>query len=172
MFLCCRWDNKVFTFQIAKYFAVGFLKLRTLYKNVEALLWFVISHRRQWPKADLAETSELHDKPLLNFSRKNFIIFTVFGGNELILLLLQKFVYLLNVLLYFVLVVFFHAADIIACASNENDVVDKPNSRLLRPTSEVSDRVDVTLGSNNFEVLTGNDCRWWVCKFHDPWSIL
>ena len=96
----------------------------------------------------------------MNFSRKNFIIFTVFGGNELILLLLQKFVYLLNVLLYFVLVVFFHAADIIACASNENDVVDKPNSRLLRPTSEVSDRVDVTLGSKNFEVLTGNDCRW------------
>ena len=60
-------------------------------------------------------------------------------------LLLQKFVYLLNVPLYFVLVVFLHAAYIIACTSNENDVADKPSSRLLRPTSEVSDRVGVLL---------------------------
>ena len=49
------------------------------------------------------------------------------------------------VLLYFVLVVFLHAADIIACESDETDVVDETGSRLIRPTSEVSDRVDVSL---------------------------
>ena len=73
---------------------------------------------REWPKTDLAETSELYDKPLLNSSVKNSIVFAVFGFNELILILLQKFVHLLNVLLYFVFVVFFHATDIIACASD------------------------------------------------------
>ena len=72
-------------------------------------------------------------------------MFTVFGCNELIFLLLQKFVHLLNVLLYFVLVVFLHGADIIACESDEIDVVDEPGSKLIRPTSEVSDRVDVSL---------------------------
>ena len=40
---------------------------------------------------------ELYDEPLLNSSVKNSIIFTVFGCNELILLLLQKFFHLLNV---------------------------------------------------------------------------
>ena len=49
------------------------------------------------------------------------------------------------VLLYFVLVVFLHAADIIACESDKTDVVDETGSRLIRPTSEVSDRVDVSL---------------------------
>ena len=44
-----------------------------------------------------------------------------------------------------VLVVFLHGADIIACASDEIDVVDEPGSKLIRPTSEVSDRVDVSL---------------------------
>ena len=72
-------------------------------------------------------------------------MFTVFGCNELIFLLLQKFVHLLNVLLYFVLVVFLHAADIIACASVEIDVVDETGSRLIRPTSEVLDRVNDSL---------------------------
>ena len=77
-------------------------------------------------------------------------MFTVFGCNELIFLLLQKFVHLLNVLLYFVLVVFLHTADIIACASDEIDVVDDTGWRLIRPTSEVSDRVDVLLWFQEF----------------------
>ena len=47
-------------------------------------------------------------------------MFTVLGCNELIFLLLQKFVHLL----YFVLVVFLHAADIIACPSDKIDVAD------------------------------------------------
>ena len=64
-------------------------------------------------------------------------MFTVFGCNELILLLLQKFVHLLNILLYFVLVVFLHSADITAFASGEIDVVDETGSRLIKPTSEV-----------------------------------
>ena len=81
----------------------------------------------------------------MNSSVKNSIMFTAFGCNELIFLLLQQFVHLLNVLLYFVLVVFFHAADIIACASDEIDAVDETGSRLIRLTSEVSDRVDVLL---------------------------
>ena len=81
----------------------------------------------------------------MNSSVKNSIMFTVFGCNELIFLLLQKFVHLLNVLLYFVLVVFLHAADIIACASDEIDVVDETESRLITPTFEVSDRVYVSL---------------------------
>ena len=72
-------------------------------------------------------------------------MFTVFGCNELIFLLLQKFVHLLNVLFDFVFVVLLHAADIIACASDEVDVVDETGSRLIRPTSEVLDRVDVSL---------------------------
>ena len=55
-------------------------------------------------------------------------MFTVFGCNELIFLLLQKFVHLLNILLHFVLVVFLHAADITACASDETDVVDDTGS--------------------------------------------
>ena len=73
----------------------------------------------------------------MNSSVKNTLMFTVFGCNELILLLLQKFVHLLNILLYFVLVVFLHSADIIACASGENDVVDETGSRLIKPISEV-----------------------------------
>ena len=48
-------------------------------------------------------------------------------------------------MLYFVLRVFLHAADIIACASDEFDVVDENGSTLIRPTSEVWDRVDVLL---------------------------
>ena len=35
MSLCCMWDNKVFTFQIAKYFGVGGLRLWTPFRNVE-----------------------------------------------------------------------------------------------------------------------------------------
>ena len=70
---------------------------------------------------------------------------TVFGCNQLILLALQKFVHLLNVLLYFVLALFLHAADIIVCGSDEIDVVDETGSKLGRPTFEVSDRVDVSL---------------------------
>ena len=89
------------------------------------MLSFIISHGRQGPKADLAETSELYDKPLLNSPVKNSIIFTVFGCNELILLLLQKFVHLLNVLLCFVLVVFLHGADTITCTSDSIDVADE-----------------------------------------------
>ena len=72
-------------------------------------------------------------------------MFTAFGCNELVFLLLQRFVHLLIVLLYFVLVVFLHAADIIACESDETDVVDETGSKLIRPTSKVSDRVDVSL---------------------------
>ena len=81
----------------------------------------------------------------MNSSVKNSIMFTVFGCNELIFLLLQKFVHLLNVLLYFILVVLLHAADIIARAFDEIDVEDETGSRLIKPTSEVSDRVDVSL---------------------------
>ena len=40
---------------------------------------------------------------------------------------------------------FLHATDIIACASDEIGVVDETSSRLIRPTSEVLDRVDVSL---------------------------
>ena len=72
-------------------------------------------------------------------------MFTVFVNNELLFFLLQKFVHLLNVLLYIVLLVFLHAADITACASDEIDVVDETGSRLTTLTSEVSDRVDVSL---------------------------
>ena len=79
----------------------------------------------------------------MNSSVKNSIIFTVFDYNELILLLQRKFVHLSNVLLYFVFVVFSYAADIIACASDEIDVVDETSSRLIGPTSEVLDRLDV-----------------------------
>ena len=72
-------------------------------------------------------------------------MFIVLGCNELIFLLLQRFVHLLNVLLHFVLVVFLHVADIIACGSDEIDVVDETGSGLIRPASKVSDRVDVLL---------------------------
>ena len=128
MSLCCMRDNKVFTFQIEKYLSVGGLRLWTSFKNVETVLWCIISHKRQRPKAYLAETSELYDKIILNSSVKNSIMFTVFGCNELIFLLLQSFVNLLNILLYFVLVVFLHATDIIACVSDETDVVDETGS--------------------------------------------
>ena len=65
----------------------------------------------------------------------------------------------MNVLLYFVLVVFLHATDIIACASDEIDVVDETGLRLIRPTSEVWIEQMFHFGSRNFEVLTGNDYR-------------
>ena len=75
----------------------------------------------------------------------NSIIFTVFGPNELIFSLPQKFVHPLNVLLYSVLVGSLHAADIIACSSDEIDVVDETGSRLIGPTLKVLDRVNVFL---------------------------
>ena len=109
------------------------------------MLRFIISHGRKLPKADLAETSEVYEEPLLNSSVKNSIIFTVFSCNELILLLLQTFAHLFNVLLHFVLVVLFHAADIIACVSDEIDVADETGFRLIGPTFEVSDRADVSI---------------------------
>ena len=93
-------------------------------------------------------------KPHLNSSVKNSIIFIVFDCNELILLLLQRFAHLLNVLLYFVLVVFHHAADIIACASDDIDVVDETGLRLMRQTSAVSDKVDVSFW---FQEVSGVD---------------
>ena len=64
------------------------------------------------------------------------------GRNELILSLSQKFVHLL---LNFVLVVSFHAVDIITCASDEIGIVDDTGSRLIGPTTEVLDRVYVSL---------------------------
>ena len=80
----------------------------------------------------------------MNSSVKTSITFTIFGCNELILFLLQKLVHFLNVTVqHFVLVVILHAADIIACASDGIDVVDEAASTLIRPTSEVLDRVDV-----------------------------
>ena len=82
----------------------------------------------------------------MNSSVKTSITFTIFGCNELILLLLQKLVHFLNVTVqHFVLVVILHAADIIAWASDGIDVVDEAASTLIRPTSEVLDRVDVLL---------------------------
>ena len=152
------WDNKVFTLQIAKYFGVGGLKLYPPFKNAETVLWFIISHGRQWSKTDLAETSELYDKSLLNSSVKTSITFTIFGCNELILLLLQKLVHFLNVTVqHFVLVVILHAADIIACASDGIDVVDEAASTLIRPTSEVLDRVDVLFW---FQEVWSMDWEW------------
>ena len=70
--------------------------------------------REKDPNKLITETSELYGKPLFIFSVKNSIIFTVFGHNELIFPLSQNFVHLLNLLLYFVLVVSLHAADIFA----------------------------------------------------------
>ena len=84
------------------------------------------------PKQIKLKQVELYDKPLLNSSVKNSIILTLFGCNESILLLLKKFVYLLNVLLYLVLVVFFYASDIIASASDKIDGVDRTDLRLIR----------------------------------------
>ena len=72
----------------------------------------------------------------------NSIIFTVLGRNELIFSLSQTFVHLL---LHFVLVVSFHAVDIIACASDQIGIVDDTGSRLIGPTTEVLDRVYVSL---------------------------
>ena len=54
---------------------------------------------------------------------------------------------------------FLHATDIIACASDEIDVVDETGLRLIRPTSEVWIEQMFHFGSRNFEVLTGNDYR-------------
>ena len=116
-----------------------------------------MSHGIQWLKADLAETSEVCRKPLLNSSVKNSIIFTVFNCNEFILFLLQKFVHLLNEVFYFVLLVFRHTADIIACASDEIDVVDESGLRLTEPTNEVSDGVDVSLW---FQGVWGMEWGW------------
>ena len=116
-----------------------------------------MSHGIQWLKADLAETSEVCRKPLLNSSVKTSIIFTVFNCNEFILFLLQKFVHLLNEVFYFVLLVFRHTADIIACASDEIDVVDESGLRLTEPTNEVSDRVDVSLW---FQGVWGMEWGW------------
>ena len=84
------------------------------------------------PKQIKLKQVELYDKPLLNSSVKNSVIFTVFSCNESILLLLKKFVYLLNVLLYLLLVVFFYASDIIASASDKIDGVDRTDLRLIR----------------------------------------
>ena len=53
--------------------------------------------------------------------------------------------YFVYLLLHFVLAVFLHAADITACVSYEIEAVDGTGSRLIRPTSEVSDSVDVLL---------------------------
>ena len=132
-----------------------------------------IFYFKRWrPKADLGETSKLHGETLLNSSVKNFIIFTLFRCSELILLLPQKFAHLLNVfcILYFVSVVFLHAANIIACASDKIDVVDETGLELIEPTSEVSDRVDVSLVvPPSLRYCLGNEYRWWDCKFHDPY---
>ena len=40
---------------------------------------------------------------------------------------------------------FLHAADIIACATDETDAVDETGSISMRTVSEVLDRVDVSL---------------------------
>ena len=123
----------------------------------------------QWLKADLAETSEVYRKPLLNSSVKNSIIFTVFNCNEFILFLLQKFVHLLNEVFYFVLLVFCHAVDIIACAPDEIDVVDESGLRLIEPTNKDSDRVDVSLW---FQGVWGMEWEWLlVVILQVPWSL-
>ena len=96
---------------------------------------------------NLCTASKLYDNPLLNSFVKISIIFTIFGCNELIHPLLQKIVHFLNLLFYLVLKTPLHAADIIACASDEIDVVNETGSRLIGPTFEDSDGVDVTLWS-------------------------
>ena len=45
----------------------------------------------------------------------------------------------------YILLWFLHAVDIVACASDKIDVEDETGSRLIDPTSEVLDRVDVSL---------------------------
>ena len=45
---------------------------------------------------------------------------------------------------YFVSLLFRHVADIIACAPDEIDVADESGLRLIEPTNEVSDGVDVS----------------------------
>ena len=52
---------------------------------------------------------------------------------------------------------FLHATDIIACASDKIDVVDETGSRLIKPTSEVLDRADVSLW---FQEFWGIDWEW------------
>ena len=101
------------------------------------------------------------NRSLLNSSVKTSITFTIFGCNELKLLLLQKLVHFLNVL---------HVADIIACASDGTDVVDETASTLIRPTSEVLDRVDVLLWFQEVWSMDWEWYRWWDCNFHDPWN--
>ena len=82
-----------------------------------------------------------------SFYYKNFSIFWMY------------FVYLL---LHFVLAVFLHAADTTACASYEIEAVDGTGSRLIRPTSEVSDSVDVLLW---FQEVWGINWEWlWVVR--------
>ena len=64
-------------------------------------------------------------------------------------------------ILYFVSVVFLHAANIIACASDKIDVVDETGLELIEPTSEVSDRVDVSLVvPPSLRYCLGNEYRW------------
>ena len=91
--------------------------------------------------------SKLYDNPLLNSFVKISTIFNIFGCNELIHALLPKIVHFLNLLFYFVLKTPLHAADIIACASDEIDAVNQTCSRLIGPTFEDSYGVDVTLWS-------------------------
>ena len=45
----------------------------------------------------------------------------------------------------YILLWFFYAVDIVACASGKTDVVDETGSRLIGLTSRVLDRVDVSL---------------------------
>ena len=96
----------------------------------------------------------------MNSCIKNSVIFTVFGCNKLILFLLQKFANLLNVMLYFVLVVFIHSADLIACASDEIDVVDKTRSSFIGHDLKFWTEWMFLFSSRKFEVSTVNDYRW------------
>ena len=111
---------------------------------LQTVLWCIISHERHWPKADLAETSELYDKPLEFFCQEFYYVYCIWL-QWIDILFTTKVCPSFECTVVFCLVVFLHATDIIACASDETGVVDETSSRLIRPTSEVLDRVDVSL---------------------------
>ena len=118
------------------------------------MLWFIISHGRQWPKADQAETSWIIWQTSLEFFCQEFYYIYCIRLQWINTPFTKK------VCLSFECTavscfgsVYFHASDIIASASDKIDGVDRTDLRLIRI----------------------NDYRWWDCKFHDsckPWLCI
>ena len=121
-----------------------------------------MQYGKHWPKADLTEMSELYDKSLLNSSVKNSIIFTVFVCNELNSSFECTIVFCFGIVppccWYNCLCIW------------KIDVVDETGSRLISQGQHRKFQIEwmFRFGSRKFEVLTGDDYRWWDCKFHDP----